>query len=54
MLFQSHATDTTSHLSFGMDLTPLIDDPNLSIEEFTKDLIHQFEKDVIEAIRAAS
>ncbi len=52
--FQSHATDTTSHLSFGMDLTPLIDDPNLSIEEFTKDLIHQFEKDVIEAIRAAS
>lgn len=52
--FQSHATNTTSHLSFGMDLTPLIEDPSLRIEEFTKDLIHQFELDVIEAIRAAS
>lgn len=52
--FQSHTTDKTSHLSFGMDLTPLIKDPSLNIEKFTKELIHQFEKDVIEAIRAAS
>jgi LmbE family N-acetylglucosaminyl deacetylase len=52
--FQSHATDTYTHLSFGMDLTPLVVDPNLDIEGFTRGLLHQFEQDVINALRAAS
>jgi hypothetical protein len=52
--FQSHTTDTASHLSFGMDLTPLIENPNLSVEEFTKDLLHQFESEVLEGLKAVS
>jgi LmbE family N-acetylglucosaminyl deacetylase len=52
--FQSHATDTFSHLSFAMDLTPLVVDPNLDIEGFTRALMHQFEQDVISTFRAAS
>jgi len=52
--FQSHTTDTASHLSFGMDLTPLIENPSISVEEFTKDLLHQFESEVLEGLKAVS
>lgn len=52
--FQSHATDAFTHLSFGMDLTPLVVDPNLDIEVFTRDLMRQFEQDVLSALKAAS
>jgi len=52
--FQSHSTDKTSHLSFGMDLTPLIENPTLSVEKFTKHLIHEFENEVLEVLRAIS
>ena len=52
--YQSHHTDKTSHLSFGMDLTPLITNPHLSIEMFTKKIIQRFETEVLETLRAVS
>lgn len=52
--FQSHTPDKTSHLSFGMDLTPLIKNPSLRVEEYVKDLIHQFEREALECLRAVS
>lgn len=50
--FQSHTPDKTSHFSFGMDLTPLMENPNLSVEKFTINLLHQFEREVLEGLRA--
>jgi len=52
--FQSHTTDKASHLSFGMDLTSLIENPSICVEEFTKDLLHQFESEVLEGLKAVS
>ena len=52
--FQSHTIDIATHLSFGMDLTPLMENPNLSVETFTKDLLHQFEKEVLDGIKTVS
>lgn len=44
--FESHATDTATHLIFGMDLTPLVADPSLDIVEFVTAHIRTFEQDV--------
>lgn len=44
--FESHATDTSTHLIFGMDLTPLIADPTQDILQYVLGYIHRFEKDV--------
>jgi LmbE family N-acetylglucosaminyl deacetylase len=44
--FASHGTDQESALSFAMDLTPLVEDPNLSIAEYVLRFIDSFRKDV--------
>jgi LmbE family N-acetylglucosaminyl deacetylase len=44
--FESHATDRTTQMIFGMDLTPLVNNPSLSIVDFVCDLIGEFEADV--------
>lgn len=44
--FESHGTDTTLGLSFGMDLTPLIQDDHLDIASFIQDHIARFARDV--------
>lgn len=44
--FASHGVDTATGLSFGMDLTPLISDPSLSIESYVRDFIRRFEDEV--------
>lgn len=44
--FESHGIDTTTGLSFGMDLTPLILDPGKDISSFVQDHIDRFAKDV--------
>ena len=44
--FESHGTDTTTGLSFGMDLTPLIRDPNLDMAGFIQAHIDRFAQDV--------
>ena len=44
--FASHATDQESALNFAMDLTPLVDDPNLSIADYVLAHIDRFREDV--------
>ena len=44
--FESHATDKTTQLIFGMDLTPLVVDENADIVNYVCDLIGKFQADV--------
>lgn len=44
--FASHGTDKETALSYAMDLTPLVSDPNLSIEEYVLAFIDRFRVDV--------
>ncbi len=44
--FESHATDKTNQLIFGMDLTPLVQDEALDIAEFVCGFIDQLKHDV--------
>jgi len=36
---ESHGVDTAELLNFGMDLTPLVNDPSLSIQEYVKGFV---------------
>jgi LmbE family N-acetylglucosaminyl deacetylase len=49
--FESHGLDTTQGLSFGMDLTPLIADPDLEISSFVQAYIARFAKDVEDRLK---
>ena len=44
--FASHGTDQETALSFAMDLTPLVEDPNLSIATYVLNFIDNFRMDV--------
>jgi len=44
--FNSHATDASTQLIFGVDLTPLVTDDSIDIVTFVCDLIDQFQDDV--------
>jgi LmbE family N-acetylglucosaminyl deacetylase len=48
--FQSHGVDTSLGLTYGMDLTPLIHNPQMDIGEFVQAFIHRFATDVAERI----
>ncbi|MBN1566033.1 MAG: PIG-L family deacetylase, partial [Anaerolineae bacterium] len=43
---ESHATDVTTGLNFGMDLTPLVADPDLDIIAYVQAYITRFADDV--------
>jgi hypothetical protein len=51
--FASHGTDQESALSFAMDLTPLIDDPERNVGEYVLGFIDRFRADVARRIGAA-
>ena len=44
--FASHGVDATMGLSYGMDLTPLIYDPEKNVNEYVQDFIQRFAADV--------
>jgi hypothetical protein len=44
--FASHGTDEESALNFAMDLTPLVRDPDLSIETYIMGFVERFRADV--------
>jgi LmbE family N-acetylglucosaminyl deacetylase len=44
--FESHATDKSNQLIFGMDLTPLVADETMSIIDFVATFVQTFESDV--------
>ena len=52
--FASHGTDQETALNFAMDLTPLVDDPKLSIAEYIVGAIDRFRADVQKRIAAVS
>lgn len=43
---ESHGTDTTDQLAIAMDLTPLIENPTLDINEYVQGYIRRFAEDV--------
>jgi LmbE family N-acetylglucosaminyl deacetylase len=50
--YASHGTDEESAINFAMDLTPLIDDPGLSIQDYVLGFIDRFRLDVSRRIGA--
>lgn len=48
----SHATDRMSGITWAMDLTPLVKDDNLLLEEFTVGYIDRLRSDVVCRLRA--
>ena len=50
--FASHSTDNASGLTFGMDLTPLLHDKNLSPQAYVLGLIADFENSVKDNMKA--
>jgi LmbE family N-acetylglucosaminyl deacetylase len=48
--FESHGVDHTTGLSYGMDMTPLMNDASLDPTEFVSGLIQRFVNDVKERI----
>ncbi|MDX2226411.1 MAG: PIG-L family deacetylase [Verrucomicrobiae bacterium] len=49
--FQSHASDQAALAEFAMDLTPLLRDDTLSVEDFTLGFIDRFRNDVLQTLR---
>ena len=49
--FDSHTTDKTSLLSFALDLTPLVEDDQLDVQEYTLGYVRRLEKDVAERMK---
>jgi LmbE family N-acetylglucosaminyl deacetylase len=52
--YASHGTDQESALNFAMDLTPLVDDPSVSVADFVLGRIDLFRSDVEKRVRAMS
>lgn len=48
--FESHGIDTTTGISFAMDLTPLIMDDEKNIQDYLMEHIDRFRQDVIERL----
>lgn len=49
---ESHETDSRQALTFAMDLTPLVADPELSIVDFTLGRVYRFRDDVARRLDA--
>jgi len=52
--FESHGVDETTGLSYGMDLTPLMNETSVGPAEFVGQFIHRFAKDVQEQVKRVS
>jgi len=52
--YASHGTDEESAINFGMDLTPLVDDPSLSVTDYVLGRIDLFRADVEKRVRTMS
>ncbi|MDG2170444.1 MAG: PIG-L family deacetylase [Opitutales bacterium] len=48
--FDSHSSDDATALTWAMDLTPLVQDPSLSIKDYTLGYIDRFKADVGEKL----
>jgi LmbE family N-acetylglucosaminyl deacetylase len=48
--FETHGVDLTTGLSFAMDMTRLVSEPNLAPREFVEDLMRHFNQEVADRI----
>jgi LmbE family N-acetylglucosaminyl deacetylase len=48
--FESHGVDQTTGLSYGMDMTPLMNDANLQPADFVGEFVQRFASDVQERV----
>lgn len=46
----SHATDRLAGITWAMDLTPLVADPALSLEQFTRAFVTRLQEDIVRRI----
>lgn len=44
--FDSHSVDSSSHIWYAMDLTPLVTNPDLDPVQFTLDYVQKFQDDI--------
>jgi LmbE family N-acetylglucosaminyl deacetylase len=49
--FASHGTDTTTGLSYGMDLTPLMQEPELDPGAYVQGYLQRFAQEIAERLR---
>jgi hypothetical protein len=52
--FESHGVDNTTGLSYGMDMTPLMNDASFDPASFAREFIERFTTDVNDRIRRLS
>lgn len=52
--FASHGTDEESALNFAMDLTPLVENPDLAIADYVLGFIDQFRADVEKRVKTTA
>lgn len=52
--FATHDTDVSTGLVYGMDLTPLIDDPDLDVEAYVQAFINRFAQDVTNILNSVA
>jgi LmbE family N-acetylglucosaminyl deacetylase len=52
--FESHGVDVSAGLSFGMDLTPLIANPEMEILPFVQEFIQRFSDDITQRLEKMS
>jgi hypothetical protein len=48
----AYKVDEATGMTFAMDLTPLIEDPTLSIQTYVQGFLERFTQDVMEQLRA--
>ena len=48
--FESHGVDNTTSLSYGMELTPLMNDASITPAEFVREFIQRFENEAIRRV----
>jgi len=49
--FMPRKTDEMEALTYAVDLTPMVENPELSLAEFVEELIDRFHEDVIQRIK---
>lgn len=49
--FESHGVDETTGLSYGMDMTPLMNDASLSPETFVREFVQRFAQDITDRLQ---
>jgi hypothetical protein len=52
--FESHKTDQSSAITYALDLTPLVTDPNADISAYMQSYVDHFAKDIADRISKLS